>query len=200
MANVQRGGLRWVKNRYAPKTTEPPIEILPVADSYATALYNGDLVKLISDGTIQAASAGDIPYGVFVGAEQYFDGSVLRKGGSLPASTTSGSKPERESRARVIPVRGQVFEVSADDATTATTLAGFEAFVGENCEWIAGTASGDTSGTLLDISTHNTTNTLSLRIIDIPNKSLQDFASAYVKLHVIANLQQDTASGSTTGT
>ncbi len=199
MANLQRGGFRWVGNLLAPNSTTPPTEILPAASAYATVLYIGDPVKLISDGTIQVCSAGDTVYGIFDGAAQYYDGTVVRSGGKLPVSTY-GSVLSRQSLCRVIPARGQLFAICADDATTATTQAAHQAFVGENCEWIAATGTNDNSGALLDISTHNTTNTLSVRLERLPNQGLQDFASAYVEYHVQFNLIQGIGSGSTTAT
>jgi hypothetical protein len=199
MANMARGGFRWRYNKLAPNSVSEPVDILPVASAYGTVLYRGDPVKLASTGTVVAAAAGDRVIGVFDGAERYWDGTVIRKGGSLPVSTY-GSNLSRQSLARVIPVRGQVFEVDADDAVTFTTQATYQAAVGENCEWVAGTPVGDQSGAQLDISTHATTNTLSLRIVNVPNQDGQDFAATGVKLHVEWNLSQDTAAGTTTGT
>ncbi len=200
MANPYKGGFRWARSKAGPgQYTEAPIRILPVATAYGTVLYRGTAVKLLSDGTVSAASAGDTIYGVFDAAEQYYDGSVVRGGGKLPVSSW-GTVISRQSLARVIPVRDQIFFAACDDATTGTTLAAYQAFVGENVEWVAGTASGDESGDLLDISTHNTTNTLSVRIEGIVNPQLTDFTSVGVTLEVSFNLIQDTGSGSTTGT
>jgi len=200
MSNIVRGGARWKRNKHSPDSTDPPIQILPVASAYGTALYRGDFVKVLSDGTIAACSAGDTIYGVVSHVPQYYDGTVVRAGGSLPASTTWGSVIGRESLVAVIPVRGQIFSLCADDGTTAVTQATFESYVQENVEWVAGTHVGDQSGTLADISTHATTNTLSLRIENIPNKNFQDFTSTGVELEVSVNLVQDVGSGSTTGT
>ncbi len=201
MANPQRGGLRWVRSKADPNQHVAPIELKTIATAYGTALYDGDIVKLTTDGSIIAAVAGDTAYGVFAGMEQYYDVSAgaMRKGGSYPASVSWGSNWERRSIARVIPARGQVFRMCADEATTATTPALYDDMSGENCEWIAGTPVGDQSGTLLDISTNNTTNTLSLNIQGFPNGSFVDYASAYVPVDVVFNLIQDQASGSTTG-
>lgn len=200
MANRRLSGFRWVRSKDNPNAHSPPIVRRVVATGYATAIYTGDAVKVISDGTITACSAGDTIYGVCDGVDQYYDGVVIRRGGSLPASTSWGSNYERRSLVRVIPVRNQIFRMDADDATTFTTAATYEAAIQENCEWVAGTAVNDQSGTLLDISTHATTNTLSLRIEDVPDPNLQDFASVGVKVDVSFNLIQDTGSGSTTGT
>jgi hypothetical protein len=199
MANVSHVGFRWKYNRNAPGAPAP-IRILPVATGYSTKICRGVPVKIISDGTIQVATPGDSIYGVTDGVEQYYDGTVVRSGIALPASTAWSTNISRQSRVRVIPVRGQVFEVQADDNTTATTLAAYQAFIQENAEWGAGTDVGDESGSVLDISTHNTTNTLSVRIEDIPNRETQDFTSTGVVLHVTFNLIQDTGSGSTSGT
>ncbi len=199
MANRQLGGFRWSRSKTAPNSHSPPIEMKVVATSYGTKLAIGDPVKILNDGTIAICAAGDSCYGVFDGAEQYFDGTVIRRGGSLPATTVWGSTWERRSVARVIPAQDQIFQVCADDATTATTPAAFLAFIGENCELVAGTSVNDTSGYLLDISTHATTNTLSWTIEGLVNPNLTDFASIYVPLEVRVNLLQDISAGSATG-
>lgn len=199
MANPSYGGFRHRGNRLNPRALEPRIEIVPVASAYATAMYKGDPVKRAADGTLQVAAPGDRVFGVFDGAEAYWDGTVLKKGPSIPAGTTYGSVVWRTTLARVILAEGQIFEVDADDGVTATTQAAHEAFLNENCEWATGAPTGENSGAVLDISTHATTNTLSCRIVDIPNKGLQDFASSRVKYYVVFNLTQNPAPGTTTG-
>lgn len=202
MANRSiNGGLRWRGNLTAPTAVSPPIIEVPIADDYGTALYLGDPVKLATTGYLQAASAGDTLYGVFAGMKQYYDGTVIRSGGKYPASTSYDTNFERQSIARVIPAFGQVFEMDTDDvAASYDTYAEHLAFRGENCEWIAGTAVGDHSGALLDISTHATTNTLSLSLHAIASHVDHDFAAARVKWLVTINLLSKPAAGSTTGT
>lgn len=202
MPNLARTGFRWVGSRLAPSQTNPPIQILPVADDYGSVLKLGAPVKLVSTGTIEEASPGDDTYGVFVGAEQYYDSSlgVVRSGPSLPASISYDTNAARVTLARVIPVRDQLFEATCDDNTTATTFLGYMAFIGENVQWAAGTDGEQVDGAVLDISGHNTTNTLSVRIENVPDRNLQDFTAANVRLVVSFNEIQDTASGSTTGT
>lgn len=199
MANISRNGFRWVGNALSPSSTEPPIVVLPVASAYGTAIPRGIPVKLVSTGMIEVAASNDPIYGISDGVAQYYDGSVIRKGGSLPASTTYGSVIQRQSLLRVIPVRGQLFRIPVDENTTATTLAAYLAFVGENVDWAVGTASGDEAGCQLDISTHATT-AEDCRIENVPDRELQDFASTGVSLVVSFNLIQSTGSGSTTGT
>lgn len=201
MANRSLGGFRYRGNYTAPSAVEPRIDIIPVATAYGTALYYGDPVKLAADGTIQAAAPGDRLHGIFVGAEQYWDGTVKRKGLSLPAGVVWGTNVDRQTQARVIRATpGIIWELDADDGVTATTQAAHEALVNENCEWVTGTATGEYSGAALDISLHNpATATLSLRIVELPNKSQQDFASSRVKYYVEINLANYPA-GVATGT
>jgi len=196
--NIVRTGFRWAGTR-SPGTGSRPIIIKPVATAYGTALTRGLPVKLVSDGTIAAASAGDNIYGIMDGAEQYYDSSagVMRKGGQIPASVSWGSVQARQTLARVIPVRGQVFLCQADDATTATTLSAYQDMVQENVEWVAGTAVGDQAGCLLDISGNATTNTLSVRILDIANPSFTDFANLGVDIVCAFNLIQDETNSAT---
>ena len=202
MANIARNGFRWVGNKYAPSATEPPIIIMPVATGYGTAIPRGYPVTLLSDGTITVAAVTDTVFGIADGVAQYYDGSAIRKGTALPASTAYSTNISRQSLVRVIPVRGQLFRATVDDAVTATDLAGYIAFVGENVPWVAGTATQDEAGCQLDISLHAITATAAFvwRIENIPDRELQDFASTGVSLLVSCNLPQDTAGGSTTGT
>jgi len=200
MANRTFGGAKWRSNKLSPGAINPPITIKPIASSYGTAINRGDFVKLISTGYIEICSAGDTIYGVFDGMEQYYDGTVIRSGPKYPATQVYGTVFERQSKARIIPVFGQVFEMCTDDvAASYDTYAEHLAFVGENCEWVAGTASGDTSGAKLDISTHATTNTLSLRLDGLAPQLDDDFAAAGIHYFVTVNLVQAPAAGSTTG-
>lgn len=198
MPNLARLGFRWVQNKYAPDSNSPPIEIMPVADDYAVKLCRGVPVILISDGTIQIAAPGNPVYGIFDGAK-YFDGNYMRRGGSLPAATSYDTLIERQSMARIIRPRGQLFRATCDENTTATTLAAYLAFVGENVEWAAGTNVQDEAGSVLDISGHAVTDTLSVRIENIPDRELQDFTATGVSLLVSFNLISDTASGAILG-
>lgn len=200
MANRTLGGFRWRGSANAPSVAEPPIEIHPVADDFAVQLSLGDPVKLISTGYIEDADPGDAVYGIFAGAEQYFDGDVIRKGGKIPADVSYDTNFARQTLARIIPARGQLFECDADDGTTATTWANWLALVGENVEWQTGTAVGDWSGATLDISGHATTDTLSVRIRGIPNRDMQDLASSRVKVLCEFNLVQSTLAGAILGT
>ena len=200
MANRVTPGAKWRYSLLAPNSDTPPIEIMNIADDYGTQLSIGDFVKRINTGYIERAAAGDTLYGVFVGMEQYWDGTAMRKGGHYPASTSYDTNFERQSKARVIPIFGQAFEMDSDTAgSSEDTYAEHLAFVGENCEWVTGTATGSYSGNLLDISTHATTNTLSLRLVGLSRHVDTDFAAVGVKWIVTGNLVHAPATGTTTG-
>jgi hypothetical protein len=201
MANIFQGGFRW--NRQKDSGEQPGFLRLPVASGYGTGIFRGDPVKRISDGSIQVAAAGNPIVGFAWGAEQYVGSDGLfRKGGSfLPASTTytGGLMAEQCSYVRVIPAIGALFEVDAL-AATATTLAGWQAFVGENADLNAGGGGNVTTGVSsfsLDVSTHATTNTLVFRIEEISLRFDADPTVASFKLLVSVNLCQDTPYTST---
>lgn len=185
MANSHISGLRWVRSKHG--HGEAPTEERTVASAYATELRVGQAIKLAADGTAQQAAAGDSVYGVIAGIVRYWDSgnSVMKVGGTvLPASTTWGTNREKRSVIKVIPVEGQIFQVDCDDAVTATTEAAYEALLNSNCDHVI--TSGDFQ---LDISTAGTA-TAQWRLVEIPNRSFQDFASTNVRLHVEANESQ----------
>lgn len=213
MANSAKGGFRWQGERNAPGS-QPRVEIMPVANNNTTAIFKGDLVKRVNDGTIVAiTTATDAIYGVADGVEQYWDGTGLRKGNYLPAATTFSPTTvgsERESLVRVIVCTpgSTILECDADDGSTITTLAAAQDVVGENCEAIV-SGTGDTtsgiSGHLLDISTNATTAALGLRIIGIKGGSGgrgqvdNDVTATRAKYLVVVNDSTETPMN-TTGT
>lgn len=197
--NALLGGFRWHKNLMNPSAAEPPYERGLVASGYATTIPIGYPVKKLSTGYMEVASPGDSVFGVMAGVIQRYDGSNIVAGGKYTTSTY-GTVFERQTVIRFIPARLQEFRCVADDATTATTYAAYLAFEGENVEWSAGTAVNDYAGCLLDISGHNTTNTLSVNLKRLHNKEFTDFTGLYVPWVVEFNLIQSTTFGSTTGT
>lgn len=192
-------GFRWVRNKLAP-TSEPPRITLPIASAYATSLGRGAPVKLLSDGTVDLAATNASVYGVFDGMAQNYNASTGFVGPApkYTATVTYGSDMTRQSLAYVIPVVGQVFRITCDDNVTATTQAAYEALVGGNIDFAAGTAVGDRSGHVADISTIATT-AEDLRIVNIPDKTSTDFSATGVEIEVEFNLIQGTQVGSTTG-
>lgn len=181
----------------------PKPERRRVVSGYSSAVAGtpdvnvGDPVSLVSDGTVAhtAAGGGAGAYGIVVGFTPYWNGSTLFQDNHLPAGTgTYGSNLSRQHFLLVIPVTWCYWECDADDVVTATTEAAYKAFIGENMD-IAYSAASYKGGTGAfprgDISTHNTTNTLQLRIEDISEAVENvDFSGANVKLVVSFNVVQ----------
>ena len=166
----------------------------------AASLRPGDPIVRLASGAINVApgtdgTPGDV-LGIVVGIKQYLDPSfsnaVTARGNALPSSVAYGPNLDLQSKIYYIPAEAAVGRIVVNDATTATTLAGYQAFVGENCSHIHTAASGGLALTpKLNISTHATTATLDWRIVGIPDPTLQDFSGANVELEVICNRPQN---------
>lgn len=156
----------------------------------------GDPVRYVSTGTVahaagnEGASGGEDIFGIVMGVLPYWDGFKRVPGQRLPANTVYGSILERQSYVLVYPAAGHIWEIEVDDIVTATTEAGYTAFIGENCDHRLTTGSEPKSNCLLDISTHGTA-TAQWRIHNVSqNVQNQDFSGAYVKLYVTCNETQ----------
>jgi hypothetical protein len=143
--------------------------LMEIASGYATSIFYGDLVKRISDGTIQkdTGTTTATPCGIFLGV-QFTNQSTgqVQQQQYYPASQAiaSGSK---------------IFAVVADDPDTlfqvvscssGTTVAGMGiAAIGSNIALIqnAGSTVTGNSKVAIDEGTQDTTNTLPIRIIDV---------------------------------
>lgn len=161
------------------------------------ALRAGDPVRRKSTGGFEqadgaeGAGGAEAIFGIVMGIGPYYDGEQMVRRSSLPADVSYDSNLERQSKILVCPIDSAVWEIDVDDATTATTLAAYQAFVGENADHILTAASGTKMLPKLDISSHATTGTLILRIVGIaPTLENVDFAGANVKLLVEANVAQ----------
>ena len=207
--NVHKYGFRPVKPWKGTQTPEG-LECA-VADSYqATSdgaasnvdLNVGDPVLLVSTGTVGLATTTVDVWGIICAIKPYWNGSAMTYGNRLPGGTTGGTLISRQSRVMVIPVEQYVWEIDVDENTTATTYAAYQAFIGENadhtCVADVTNASRPKANPRLDISGHNTTNSLGWRIVGISD-SLEnaDFTGTNVKLHVVCNNVQvfDTTHG-----
>lgn len=170
-----------------------------IAYNNATAIYRGDLVKMLSTGYIAqwtAATAVSQFAGVFWGCKYV----------SISQKTTYWSKywpgtdvaTNADVSAQIIPVNTAVppkfIAQTANSNTTAVAVT--LADVGQNTDVAVGTGStlSGMSGSYVDINTFNTTATLPLRILDIWSGygNGSDATSAYNKVIVQANIYQET--------
>jgi hypothetical protein len=143
--------------------------MMEIASGYATSIFYGDLVKRISDGTIEkdTGTTTATPCGVFLGVSFTNQSTgTIQQQQYYPASQAiaSGSK---------------IFAVVADDPDTlfqvvscsgTTTVAGMGiSAIGNNIALIQNSGSTTTgnSKVAIDEGTQATTNTLPIRIIDV---------------------------------
>ena len=142
--------------------------LMEIASGYAANIFFGDLVKRISDGTVQkdTGTATATPCGVFLGVS-FTNASTgqIQQQQWYPASTAikSGTKIF----AVVADDPDTLFQVAVVSGTTVITGVGITA-IGENSTLVqnaGSTITGDSQVALLAATA--TTNTLPIRIIDV---------------------------------
>ena len=141
---------------------------MEIASGYATSIFYGDLVKRVSDGTIEkdTGTTTATPCGVFLGVN-FTNASTgqIQQQQYYPASTAikSGTKIF----AVVADDPDTLFQVAVVSGTTVITGVGISA-IGNNATLVqnaGSTTTGDSKVALLDSTA--TTNTLPIRIIDV---------------------------------
>lgn len=137
---------------------------IPIASGYATAIFNGDIVKLSSDGVIvkDTGTTTATPVGVFVGCS-YTDPVLKYKlfSQQFPAGTVAS-----DIEAIVVDDPDTLFKVAVVSGTTVIAGVG-QTVVGNNMALVqnAGdTNTGDSKVAVLS-SSAATTNTLPVRVI-----------------------------------
>jgi hypothetical protein len=168
----------------------------------------GDPVDLLSTGFMELTNdtaTRDTLFGVVMNiANAKIDANgKARPAPYLPSGTTY-TLEETTSKLIVAPFSDHYWQMDCDDAVTATTLAAYRAFVGENVDMVF---SRDTSNSdkpkcnpLLDISTHATTAALMWRIVGVSKtRENADFSGNFVKLLVQLNQGLDPTLNGATG-
>lgn len=157
---------------------------IPIASGFATAILNGDTVK-ISNGYIVADTSTDAatPCGVLVGCQYVNSLGQTVQSQFYPASASSAI-------AYVADDPAQLFRVAVVSGTT--TIAGVSRdVVGSNMALVqntGSTATGNSAAAVLSTST-NTTNTLPVRVIDVVPDT-KTGADSFVELLVKINTHQ----------
>jgi hypothetical protein len=143
--------------------------LMQIASGYATNIFYGDLVKRISDGTIEkdVGTSTATPCGVFLGVS------------FTNASTGQIQQQQYYPASQQIKSGTQIFAVVADDPDTlfqvvscsgTTVVAGMGiSAIGNNIALIqnAGSTTTGNSKVAIDEGTQNTTSSLPIRIIDV---------------------------------
>jgi hypothetical protein len=157
--------------------------LIPITSGSATAIFNGDVVKLNTSGTLslETLTATASPVGVFLGCS-YTDptfGKTFRQ--FYPANTVAA-----DIMAYVVDDPNALFKVAVTTAASSTIASVTRAAVGENTALIL-TAGNTTNGnSRMSVSSSlNTTSTLPIRIIDIvPETALATNPASYTEVIV----------------
>jgi hypothetical protein len=172
--------------------------MMEIASGYATNILCGDLVKRISDGTIEkdTGTTTATPCGVFLGVS-FTNGSTgqVQQQQYYPASTAikSGTKI----LAVVADDPDTLFQVAVVSGTTVISGVGITA-IGNNATLVqnaGSTTTGDSKVALLDSTA--TTNTLPIRIIDVvrdTETTANNFPEVIVKINATMH-QYNNATG-----
>lgn len=162
---------------------------IPIAVGYATAIFNGDTVKLDTSGFLVADTGTNnaTPVGVLVGVE-YINAQGQRIFGQYyPASASTSSFP---ARAFVIDDPMVAFKVAVVSSGTTIGSVG-RAAIGANMALVqtaGSTATGDSYAAVLS-SSPATTNTLPVRVIDVVPETATG-ADAFTEVIVKINTHQ----------
>ena len=172
--------------------------LMQIASGYATNIFYGDLVKRISDGTIEkdTGTTTATPTGIFLGV-QFTNGSTgqVQQQQFYPAS-------------QAIKSGTQIFAVVADDPDTlfqvavvssGTTISGVGiTAIGNNATLVQNAGSTTTGNSAVAIlATTATTNTLPIRIIDVVRDTAtaaDNFPEVIVKINATMH-QYNNATG-----
>jgi hypothetical protein len=142
--------------------------LMEIASGYATNIFYGDLVKRVSDGTIEkdTGTSTATPCGVFLGVS-FTNASTgqVQQQQYYPASTAI--KTGTQILAVVADDPDTLFQVAVVSATTVITGVGIAA-IGKNSTLVQNAGSTTTGDSKVAITaTTATTNTLPIRIIDV---------------------------------
>ena len=172
--------------------------LMQIADGYATSIFYGDLVKRISDGTIEKDTGTTTarPTGIFLGV-QFTNGSTgqVQQQQFYPASQSikSGTKIF----AVVADDPDTLFQVAVVSGTTVITGVGISA-IGNNAELVQNAGSATTGNSAVAIlATTATTITFPIRIIDVVRDTAtaaDNFPEVIVKINATMH-QYNNATG-----
>ena len=158
---------------------------IPIASAYNTNLLNGDLVKIVSSGTLEkdAGTTTATPVGVFLGC-RYTDPNLGYELYSqyFPANTVAD-----DIVAYVADDPDQLYKVAVVSGTTVIAGVG-RTVVGNNMSLVqnAGSTQSGNSKVAVLSSSAATTNSLPIRVIDVVTETASA-ADTYVELIVKFN-------------
>jgi len=172
--------------------------LMQIASGYATNIFYGDLVKRISDGTIEkdTGTTTATPVGIFLGVS-FTNGSTgqVQQQQFYPASQSI--KSGTQIFAVVADDPDTLFQVAVVSGTTVISGVGITA-IGNNATLVqnaGSTTTGNSAVAILDSTA--TTNTLPIRIIDVVRDTAtaaDNFPEVIVKINATMH-QYNNATG-----
>ena len=162
--------------------------LIPIASTYNTAIYAGDLVKIVAAGTIEkfTGTTTGSPSGVFMGVQYVNSLSQFTPAQYYPGTTVT------EAFAIVVDDPMAAFKVAVTNVSSVMSSAA-QAAVGSNMSVLAGTGDAITgnSGASVLAGSEATTAGLVVRVIATVDQT-STAADTYVELIVKINLHQYT--------
>jgi hypothetical protein len=163
------------------------IRQIPITASYGTAIYNGDVVKLVTGGTVEKSGIGanvtaEPTLGVFVGCSYTNSSGQPVQGQYYPASSSNGV-------AYVVLDPQAAFKVAVTTSgNTSVVTSVTRAVVGTNMEIATGAGSATTGDSGLSVVSGSAANTaiLPVRVVDVvPETAVNatNFREVIVKLN-----------------
>ena len=169
---ASEGGLRPYSSAGTGAGSAP---ILPykIASTEATNIFEGDLVKMVADGTVVAASAvTDVAIiGVFVGCEY-----VNSDGQTVQSNKYTDTITDDNTVAFVNVNPLQIYKIKCADGDVDTTITRAEVGRRFDIEYNAGNSTTGQSGMVLDTGTAGATTVAQLKIVGVINEDGSDGA------------------------
>jgi len=163
------------------------IRQIPITASYGTTIYNGDVVKLVTGGTVEKSAIGanveaQPTLGVFVGCQYVNSSSQLVQAQYYPTGVTSAV-------AFVVLDPQAAFKVAVTTSGNTTAVTSVtRAVVGTNMSIATGAGSNTTGNSGLSVISGSAANTavLPVRVIDVvPETAINatNFSEVIVKFN-----------------
>ena len=160
--------------------------LIPIASTYNTAIFAGDLVKIVAAGTIEkfTGTTTGSPSGVFVGVQYVNSLSQFTPAQYYPGTSVT------EAFAIVVDDPMAAFKVAVTNGSSVMSSAA-RAAVGSNMSVLAGTGDANTgnSGASVLAGSEATTAGLVVRVIDTVDET-STAADTFVEIIVKINLHQ----------
>jgi len=177
-------GLQRVYNVFGAANT--PDTTYPIASGYATAIFKGDPVTLLADGTIGIGVAGAAIIGVFQGVKYTNASGIPVNSPNWVASTATLGAVAAQALVTDDPMA--VFTIQETDASgnAGTALALADVNLNANFRVGSGIAALGLSTTSLNNASEATTATLNLKILGLdtyPNNAVGSFANWFVRIN-----------------